>query len=70
MEELEGKFEPMTMVVCETDDYNYCGFKKDWHYLCIGEIKNMVGHYAFVNGKGKVCAGLHGDYFRVKTDED
>lgn len=39
--------------------------------LCLGEIKNMKGHYTFVNiTTGKFVVGLHSTWFRKPTDAE
>jgi hypothetical protein len=60
-------FEPMTRVIALED---LASWKAGDCLLCLGEIKDMPGHVAVVDKKGKVMWGYHDDNFRQVTDED
>ena len=46
-------------------------FKLNEVYLCLGEIKNMPGHYAYVEQKtGRVYWGYHSDTFEETVEDE
>jgi hypothetical protein len=60
-------FDPMTRVVALT---TLASWKAGECLLCLGEIKDMPGHIAVVDSRGKVMWGYHDDNFREITDND
>ena len=74
--------QPLTLVVLDVPEYN----GNVTHYenllgvpnnngtsslvLCLGEVVNMLGHYAFLTKSGTVVYGLHSDIFRMPTDDE
>jgi DNA-binding XRE family transcriptional regulator len=66
----QARFKPMQIVIAETEDNGKYPWWKGDAFLYLGEIKQMPGHVAVVDRKGKIHWAYHDDDFREPMENE